>query len=264
LILVTSDDGFESDGLWKAVEALLPLGELLVVAPDRQWSGAGRSMPPQVSGRYQALDRELHGRPVRAYAIDASPALCVVHALIELAPRRPALVVAGINHGANLSTEVTVSGTVGAALEAATFGLPALAVSLDMDAVYHLTGHDGADYAAAQAFTRQFARLLLERELPFDADMLNVNLPREATPATPWRLTRLSRFRYYVPVAPDRSVGPGRPGYRPLEDAEAAEPDSDIYALHVDGVVSVTPLSLDLTSRVDLAALEAALRAGSR
>jgi len=260
LILLTSDDGFESEGLWSAAEALLPLGDLLVVAPDRQWSGAGRSMPPHVSGEYRAMDRELRGRLVRAYVVDASPALCVVHALLELAPRRPALVVAGINHGANLSTEVTVSGTVGAALEAATFGLPSLAVSLDMDAAYHLTNHGGAEVAAAQAFTLNFARLLLQRELPFDADLLNLNLPREATPATPWRLTRLSRRRYYLPVTPDRSTGTGRPGYRPLDDAAAAEPDSDIYALHVDGVVSVTPLSLDLTARVDLAALEAALR----
>ena len=133
LILVTNDDGIESRGLWAAVEAVLPLGEVFVVAADRQWSGGGRSMPPYVTGALQRVARSVHGVQVTAYAVDASPALTVVHGVLELAPRPPALVVSGINYGTNLGTEVTISGTVGAALEGGAFGIPSLAVSLDMD-----------------------------------------------------------------------------------------------------------------------------------
>jgi len=249
LILLTNDDGIESHALWAAVEAVLPLGDALVVAPNRQWSGAGRSMPYDVSGCITPAPREVAGRHVPAFAVDASPALTVIHAVLQLAPRCPNLVVSGINFGANLGIEVTISGTVGAALEAAAFGIPALAVSLEMDAADHLSGPERGDYRAAQVFTQRFARLLLESPPVADADLLNVNIPADATPASGWRRTRLSRRRYFLPLAPE---GTGRPGYRQIEDVEEAEEDTDIRAVKVDGVVSVTPLSLDLTARGEM------------
>jgi 5'-nucleotidase len=261
LILVTNDDGIESAGLWATVEALLPLGEVLVVAPDRQWSGGGRSMPPNVSGYYSEASRYVEGERVIAYAIDASPALAVQHAILELAPRRPSLVVSGVNFGLNMTTEVTISGTVGAALEASSFDIPALAVSLEMGAEHHLTGNAGADYAAAKAFTQRFAWYQLIYPPMYDIDVLSINIPSDATPRTLWRLTRLSRCRYFVPTAPDRTNGVGRPGYEVIDDMSHVELDSDVWALRVDRVVSVTPLSLDLTSRIDLTAAHDILRA---
>lgn len=255
LILVTNDDGIDSSGLWAAVAALLPLGEVAVVAPNRQWSGAGRSLPREVTGALTRADRTLGGQTVIAYAVDASPAQTVIHGLTELG-YRPALLVAGINFGENLSTEVTISGTVGAALEGATYGVPSLAVSLEMPISAHLTGGNGTDYRTAASFTRRFAALLLRRRLPFDLDALNVNVPDDATPETPWRLTFLSRSRYFVPLAPDRENGHGRPGYRHLADPAAAERGSDVWTLRVERQVSVTPLSLDLTSRMDFGAIE--------
>jgi 5'-nucleotidase len=262
LILVTNDDGIESKGLWAAVEAVLPLGEVLVVAPDRQWSGGGRSMPPNVTGDIQPVKRSVNGEHVTAYAVDASPALAVVHGMVELAPRPPALVVSGINSGANLSIEVTISGTVGAALEGSAFGIPAMAVSLEMDPTYHFTDDNGADYSAAMAFTQQFARQWLTCVFPYDVDVLSVNIPSDATPHTPWRLTRLSRHRYFISLPPDRANGQGRPGYKLIENSMQTEPDSDVWALKVDRVVSVTPLSLDLTSRAELLAIYQQLHAG--
>ena len=257
LILITNDDGIESQGLWAVVEALLPLGELLVVAPDRQWSGAGRSMPHHLTGRLTSADREVQGQFVRAYAVDATPALAVAHGLLELADRRPKLVVSGINYGENLSTEVTISGTVGAALEAASSGIPALAISLTLPISQHLTGGEMVDYTAAQAFATRFSRLLLERRMPFDVDVLNANVPREATPETPWRLARLLRQRYFEPTAPDRNAGGNAsPGYRLMEAPAAAEPGSDVHLLVAQGFVTVTPLSVDITSRVDFGQLE--------
>jgi 5'-nucleotidase len=262
LILVTNDDGIGSKGLWAAVEAVLPLGEVLVVAPDRQWSGGGRSMPPGVTGRIQLATREVNGERVTAYAVDASPALAVVHGVVELAPRPPALVVSGINSGANLGIEVTISGTVGAALEGSAFGIPSLAVSLEMDSAYHFIYENGADYSAAMAFTQQFARQWLARVFPDDVDVFSVNVPSDATPHTPWRLTRLSHHRYFISLPPDRANGQGRPGYKLIEDIRQTEPDSDIWALKVDCIVSVTPLSLDLTSRVGFGTIYRRLRDG--
>lgn len=250
LILVTNDDGIDSSGLWAVVEAVLPLGEVLVVAPDRQWSGGGRSMPRDVSGRIRPAHREVNGQEVAAYAVDASPALAVDHGVVELAPRTPALAISGINFGANLGIEVTISGTVGAALEASAFGIPAMAVSLEMDAEHHLRGKDGVDYTASRAFVRWLAQHLLTHAMPHDVDVINVNIPDAAKLQTPWRLTRLSRRRYFIPLPPDRDNGEGRPGYKMIEDPRQAEMDSDVRAIVVDRVVSVTPLSLDLTSRV--------------
>jgi 5'-nucleotidase len=252
LILVTNDDGIDSDGLWAAAAAVLPLGDVLVVAPDRQWSGGGRSMPRHVTGSIRRTARRIDGRRVPGFAVDASPALAVDHGVIELAPHRPALVVSGINFGANLGIEVTISGTVGAALEGSAFGIPALAVSLEMGAEHHLTGDAKADYAASRSFIRHFAAVLLAQRLPPDVDALNVNIPADATPLTSWRFTRLSRRRYFLPVPPDRANGEGRPGYKLIENVAGADRGTDIHTLLVDRMISVTPLSLDLTSRIPI------------
>ena len=262
LILVTNDDGIAAAGLWAAVEALLPLGEVLVVAPDRQWSGAGRSFPQEVTGRITPASRLVAGAWVTAYAVDASPALAVIHAMTEFCLRRPSLVVSGINNGLNMGNEVTISGTVGAALEAGTFGIPALAVSLEMDPAYHLTGDERADYRATQAQIRFFAQQSLAHNVPHhDVAALNLNVPASATLETPWRVTRLARSRYWAPIAPNREQGQGRPGYRVIKDVLSPS-DSDIWAVMVDRVVSVSPVSLDLTSRIDLELFGSCLREG--
>jgi 5'-nucleotidase len=259
LILVTNDDGIDAKGLWAAVEAVLPLGEVLVVAPSRQWSGAGRAYTRGDTGRIVSLEREINARQIRAYAIDASPALAVFRAVLELTQRRPALVVSGINFGYNLGTDVTISGTVGAALEAAAFSIPAMAVSLEMAPIHHLTGDDAADYAGAISIARQFAQRLLANGLPSGVEILSVNLPRSATPQTPWRLTRLFRGRYFLPR--EDSTASDGPSYVPMEDLSRVDPDSDVWAARVDGMVSVTPLTQDLTSRVDFRSVNASLHA---
>ena len=267
LILITNDDGITSPGLWAAVQAVLPLGELLVVAPDRQWSGAGRSMPPGPEGRIARylLEVDIKLPPlqggVTAYQADASPALAVLHGVLELAPRRPALLISGINFGENLGTDVTVSGTVGAALQGADCGIPSLAVSLQTPKENHVNPSDSVDFTAAIHFTRLFARRVLAAALPFDVDVLKIDVPDDATPDTPWRLTRVSRRARYVSVPPRRTslAEPAPIDYDVMAHPERTEPDSDIYALAVDRVVSVAPLSLDLTSRTPFGEIEALL-----
>jgi len=271
LILITNDDGFASPGLRAAVQAALPLGEVLVVAPDRQWSGAGRSMPPGPKGRIsrRSMEIEMDLPPasgglggITAYQVDGSPALAVLHALLELAPRRPALLISGINYGENIGSDVTVSGTVGAALQGAAMEIPALATSLQTPKETHTNPSDGVDFTAAIHFTRLFARHLLNASLPFDVDLLKVDVPSDATPETPWRLTRVSRHAYFVAIQPQQRnlAEPGMIDYDALPHPERVEPDSDIYALAVDRVVAVAPLSLDLTSRADFGEMEALLR----
>jgi len=276
LILITNDDGITSPGLRATVQAVLPLGDPLVVAPARQWSGAGRSMPQGDAGRISRHPLEVDGRPVMAYQVDSSPALAVAHALLGLVPRRPALLVSGINYGENMGADVTISGTVGAALQGADLGIPALAVSLQTPKETHVYPSDSVDFAAAIHFTRLFARWMLQVMLPFDVDVLKIDVPDDATPETAWRLTRVSRQAYFVAALPqqaspaDPAAPPsvGRCGggidYEPLAHPERTEPDSDIYALAVDRVVSVAPLSLDLTSRADPGEIEALLRGHSR
>jgi 5'-nucleotidase len=264
LVLVTSDNGIASEGLWAAAEALLSIGEVLVVAPDRQGSGGRRSMPSTATGESKPYVREIDGQRVLGYAVDASTALAVRRGVLELACRKPSLVVSGINHGYTLSTDAAISGTVDAALEGAALGIPAMSISLEMDPGHLLLGGVRANYDAAKAFVERFALHLLSYPLTYDADVLNINLPADAAPDTPWRLTRLARERHPRPQAPNRTAGQRRPGYAVLANAMQARMDSDVWAVQVDRVVSVTPLSLDLTARTICSGWGASARRGSR
>jgi 5'-nucleotidase len=259
LILVTCDDGVESPGLRAAVRAVLDLGEVLVSVPCEQQSGAGRSLPTFNDG---AIDYWVGGQQVPTYAIHGSPAQAVLYALVEVVPRRPVLCVSGINFGENVGTCVTGSGTVGAAMEAADEGIPGLAVSLETDTEYHYNHSEDLDLTAAVHFTRLFAARMIKQRMPRDVDLLKVEVPRDATPETPWRITRLSRQRYYqaLPSGRHHLTEKRRLGYEVIVDYATLEPDSDVYALQVDRVVSVTPLSLDLTSRVTPKELDDLLR----
>jgi 5'-nucleotidase len=260
-ILLTNDDGIRSPGLWAAAEALQTLGFVTVVAPREQWSGAGRSLPSNLSGRINIETIRVDGREWQAYAVDGTPAQAVQHGILEVLPRPPDLVVAGINYGENIGSGVTISGTVGAALEGACFGIPALAISLETETHFNLSYSTEIDFSAAVFFTQKFARLVLRLPRPPDVDVLKVEVPEGATPATPWRLTRVSRQRYYVPSKPQRAAlsDVGHIGYRRFVDAALLEPDSDVRAL-IDHCVSVTPLSQDITSRVEFGGFEKTLR----
>jgi 5'-nucleotidase len=261
LILVTNDDGIGSPGLRAAVAAVGFLGELIVAAPYRQQSGAGRSMPAFSSGRIFETTLEIDDAEIPAYAVLGTPAQVVQHAVLELAPRLPDLVVSGINYGENLGSGITVSGTVGAALEAAAFGVKGLAASLGVDKQHHLSHSTEVNFGVAAHFTAYLARLLLRRELPFDVDVIKLDVPASATIETEWRLTRVSRQRYFVliPTRDGALSSPGRMDYEPNPHLDQSEPDSDIYAFAVDRVVSVSPVSLDLTSRAELAQVTQAL-----
>lgn len=261
-ILLTNDDGIQSPGLWMAASTLSNLGYVHVVAPRDQFSGAGRSMPTNSDGVITTRQMRVNGKDWTVYAVGGTPAQTVQHAVLEILPECPDLVVSGINYGENLGTGVTVSGTVGAALEGASLGIPSLAISLETEPSYHLTYSDDIDFTAAGYFAEYFSRLLIEQRMPKDVHALKVDVPSEATPDTPWEITRLSLRRYYEPTPPERESWeqPGKVGYRLIADPREDESDTDVYAIRVKRLVSVTPLTLDLTSRVPLDDLEQLLR----
>jgi 5'-nucleotidase len=263
LILLTNDDGIRSPGLWAAAEGLSELGFVVVAAPREQSSGAGRSMPISSDGKLHEEQMVVRGRTWNVYAVGGSPAQAVQHGILELLPRCPDLVVAGINYGENLTVGVTISGTVGAALEGAAAGVPSLAVSLEMSEHDYMSHSEAIDFSGATFFTCYFASRLLEIPKMADVDVLKIDVPRNATPETPWKMTRLSRQKYYVPKVPPRkhleeSV---KLGFEVAFDETTLEPESDAYAICIEQKVSVTPLSLDLTSRVEFEELERKLRA---
>ena len=261
-ILLTNDDGILSPGLWAAAGALSELGFVHVAAPRDQYSAAGRSMPITSDGIIEVREVTVNGNTWKVHAVGGTPAQAVQHGILEIMPVKPDLVVAGINFGENPGSGVTISGTVGAALEGASFGIPALAISLETEQKHHYSHSNQVDFSAAAYFTRFFGHLLLNKSLPEDVDVLKVDIPCDATVETPWAVTRLSRRPYFEPTMPERPSWdiPVRLGYHIIENYEDDAPDTDIYAVFVRRIVSVTPLSLDLTSRLDLAAFESELR----
>ncbi|MGB7538707.1 MAG: 5'/3'-nucleotidase SurE [Anaerolineales bacterium] len=261
-ILLTNDDGIESRGLWAAAEALARVGDVTVVAPSRQWSGAGRSFPRTTSGKIDVREKIFGGENHRVFAVDGSPAQVVLFALFDILPSPPSLVVAGINFGENVGYGITISGTVGAVLEAAANGLQALAVSQETPADQKEDLACEVDFSAAAYFTRLFAEKIIALPAQPDVAALKVDVPLGATPDTPWTLTRLSRTRYYQPVRTGRKSfsTPAQIPFRIEFNPQQEEPGSDVYALHVEGKVSVTPFSLDLTARADFSEVDANLR----
>ena len=261
-ILLTNDDGIQSPGLWAAAEALSDLGYVTVAAPRLQSSGMVRSLPHTSDGVIRPEVLNVRGKEWTVYAVGGSPAQAVLHGILEIMPQRPHLVVSGINYGENVASGITISGTVGAAMEAAGMGIPALAMSLETDPSHHHSYSPEDDFSTAAWFTAYFGRLMLEKKMPSDVDLLKVDVPNDATPSTPWQVTRLSRQHYFMPIAPERQSWdePKRVGYK-LEPNLDCEPDSDVYVLRVRRQVAVTPLSLDFTSRVAFADLDRLLRA---
>ena len=261
-ILLTNDDGILSPGLWAAASALSTLGFVTVTAPRDQASGAGRSLPNTSDGIIEEQRVQVNGQEWSVFSIGGTPAQTVLHGVYEVMKTRPDLVVSGINYGENVATGVTISGTVGAALEGAALGIPSMAVSLEADPKYHLTYSEEVSFLVAAEFALRIARLLLRKKLPGDVHVLKVDVPSDATMDTAWQLTRVSRQRYYEPIAPTRSSWTERTvmQYREAAEFDQEAEDTDVYVLRKKRMVSVSPLSLDLTSRVDFAELDQLLR----
>ena len=232
-ILVTNDDGVQAQGIAVLADALQGLGEVWVVAPDRERSGASHSI-----SLHSPLRLLSHGE--RRFAVDGTPGDCVYLAINHLfKDERPALVVSGINHGANLADDITYSGTVAAALEATMLGIPSVAVSLCGRGAQR-------NFAPTAAFTRSLVEQVLAHPLP-QGVLLNVNVPPESD-GVRYRITRQGRRAYLQEVI--EKIDPrGKPYYWIGGDELAHQdiPGSDCNAVYDEKVISVTPLHLDMT-----------------
>jgi 5'-nucleotidase len=238
-ILVTNDDGYFSPGIQALATALKPLGDVVIVAPQTEASAVGHALTLR-----RPLRLEHVGPGV--YAVDGTPTDCINIAIAEVLKGAPDLVVSGINKGLNIGDDVTYSGTVAGALEAALLGYPAIAVSLEFTA--------GAwDFAAASAAAAGLSHALLAQPLPARS-FLNINVPQGRVKGT--RVTVQAK-RNHITKVNKRTDPRGRP-YFWIEEAEddwQADPRSDHQAIR-DGCISVTALQPDLTDHDALAQVE--------
>ena len=241
-ILISNDDGYVSEGLRALVDAVSPLGEVWVVAPEAEQSASSHAI---------SIHRPLRIREVRPggmrpgtserwYAIDGTPTDCSYIAINHLMKdARPQLMLSGINHGPNLADDVTYSGTVAAAMEASILGVPAIAFSLVM--------RGRMEFAPAARFAHRLAEAALGQDLPANL-LLNVNIPGGIDP-TSYAVTRLGKHSYGFEVV--EKVDPRGRKYYWIGGNEYQHddiPGSDCNAVLRDGMVSVTPLHLALTA----------------
>jgi|SRR5271157_511222 len=253
-ILITNDDGVGSSGLLAAFEAAGSLGEVTIVAPATQQSAVGRSMtlfePLRIS------KHKVNG--ATAYSVSGTPTDAVIIGMFVVMTKKPDLVISGFNIGENLSTEAaTTSGTIGAALEAAGQGIPAIAVSISVEDdgdKFADTDHK-RDYSVAIEVVRRLARCVLDGALPEGVDVLNVNVPANAKPDTEVVITRLARRMYQTRVHHRRDPR-GRPYYwidgTVVEDAPEG---TDLHTMK-NNMISITPMTLDMTAATDFKGLE--------
>jgi 5'-nucleotidase len=238
MILVTNDDGIDSEGLLTLRAALARLDSTVVIAPTRNWTAAGHT---------KTLDRPLRVAEVKladgtaAYSSDGTPSDCVALAMLGFATERPRLVVSGINKGPNLADDITYSGTVAAAMESVVWGIPAIAVSL---ADFYQW-----DFAYAAEFTARLAERTIDNGLSGPV-LLNVNVP--AVPRAEIggvAVTRLGKRVYRDELI--RRVDPfGRDYYwigGEVPSGRSDERGTDIWAV-THNLVSITPILMDLTN----------------
>ncbi|HYC55292.1 MAG TPA: 5'/3'-nucleotidase SurE [Candidatus Binatia bacterium] len=238
MLLACNDDGIQSAGLLALVEALRKIDEVVVVAPDRERSAVSHAL---------TLERPLRSEEIRPgwFAVDGTPTDCINLALNGLfRDQRPWLVVSGINRGANLGDDITYSGTVSAAMESVLLGIPAVAFSQ--------VGRVTFQYDAAASFAAVLVASLKERPLPPDT-LLNVNVPEQ--PPSGFAITRQGKRRYGDAIV--ENLDPRGRKYYWIGGSELEfddEPGTDFTAIR-DGLVSVTPLHLDLTNYESMKAL---------
>src|SRR5690242_4207390 len=239
LILVTNDDGYRSEGIHALARALRDVGDVTIVAPTTEASAIGHALTLRHVLRLDAIDE-------RVFSVDGTPTDCVNVAIAHVFKGLPDLVVSGINKGWNLGDDVTYSGTVAGALEAALLGMPAIAVSLRQT-----RGDYDFSHAARAAAT--FADAVLRRPLPART-FLNINVPKGQPKGC--RVTVQAK-RNHVTSVSERHDPKGRPYYWIEEGQNDWEPhDRSDYQAVRDGYVSVTPLQPDLTAHGALAAVE--------
>ncbi|MSR36481.1 MAG: 5'/3'-nucleotidase SurE [Gemmatimonadetes bacterium] len=233
-VLVTNDDGYAATGIKVLAAAARALGEVTIVAPDREQSATSHSL---------TLHHPLRARPAPdgGWMVDGTPTDCVTLAVNALLPHRPDVVLSGINHGPNMGEDVLYSGTVSAAMEATVLGIPAIAFSYSGDPLANIEAWEGP-------VRRLLLSILDQGSFPEDT-LLSVNLPAIAPDQVRGvRVTSLGRRRYSDSIT--RALDPSGREYFWIGGGVSqwsGNPDSDFRAVEA-AMISVTPLHLDLTN----------------
>jgi 5'-nucleotidase len=247
-ILVTNDDGVTAPGLLELAKELASLGQVTILAPDRNWSAAGHT---------KTMDRPMRVKPVdvldgiQTFSTDGAPSDCVALAVLGFLQQKVDLVVSGINPNANLGHDMTYSGTVTAAMEAVIWGLPGIAVSLNAP-LHPITP---VNFQPAARVARQITNMVARRGIP-PGVMLNVNIPYlPLAEIQGYRITRQG-LRVYRDKLVSRLDPRGRPYYWIGGEEPTGVPDegTDFGAL-AHNYVSITPLHLDMTAYAEMSSL---------
>jgi 5'-nucleotidase len=255
LIFVTNDDGVFSPGLCAAAEAVQNLGDLLIVAPRFQQTSMGRSFPRSKDvGIIEKVKIVVNGCEIEAYGVHGSPAHAVSHGILELADRKPDICISGINYGENLGLSISCSGTLGAAYEADSYDIPSIAVSKQADlSIQHACDYKKMDWDVSKKITRDLTAEVLNNGLPDQVSILNINVPDGAHINTEIRTTKQGRNNYSIFKKPDKrdfSISYVLKSQLDV-DIDKIDKNSDVYAFYFDKVISVTPLTWNLSVNTD-------------
>ena len=240
-ILLSNDDGYRAPGLSAMVEAVSDFGEVTVIAPNQDRSGASNSLTLTVPVRVEQIDNGY-------FVCSGTPTDCVHLGITGLIPKGPDMIISGINNARNLGDDVLYSGTVGAAMEGRFLGLPAIAVSL--------AGEDPSHFDTAGNVVRQLLDRMLQAPLS-PSTILNINvpdLPRDQISG--WQATRLGRRgRAFPTIRAKDPVGKDIYWIGAAGVEQDAGPGTDFFAI-AQGYVSITPLTADMTDRTRLTELD--------
>ena len=251
--LISNDDGITASGILASKKSVEKLCDTYVVAPETQQSGIGHALTlyePLRVNEHILKDGSI------GYGVTGTPTDAVTIALFEIMNEKPDIMISGINTGFNIGqAELTTSGTLGAALEAASFGIPSIAISQEVtrDDIKFENGAVEIDFKYAGKMLNKLTKIVLKKGLPEGIDLLNVNIPENPI-NDEFEVVKLGK-RMYTPIIHKREDPRGKPYYwiggMPYEEDE---PGSDGYELRRAQKTTVTPLKLDLTS--DMSALK--------
>ena len=249
--LISNDDGITASGILAAKKAVDDLCDVCVVAPEIQQSGIGHAITlyePLRANEVQLRDGSV------GYSVSGTPTDAVSIALFEILDEKPDIMISGINTGYNLGqAELTTSRTLGAAIEAASFNIPTIAISQEVvrDDIKFENGHVEIDFSFAGKMLNKLAKIVLKKGLPDGIDLLNVNIPENPSDEE-FEVVRLGK-RMYTPVIEKRLD----PRYKPYywiggEPYEEHTPGSDGHTLRNLQKTTITPIKIDLTSDMNL------------
>jgi 5'-nucleotidase len=248
LVMVTNDDSVQSNGIIELARAASKHAEAIIVAPEQPQSATAMSLTFHKPLRVNRVRRE----KFECYAVSGSPGDCVMVGVNKILPRRPDLIVSGINIGDNDTfQDILASGTVAAALESAVTGIPAIAFSMEVtgETMFALE-YDQPDFSKAGVIAGEIIRDVLENGMPEGAEILNVNFPLKVQPNTPIKLTDVGRRKYTDKVMVRRDPR-GRPYYWLFGERLSAFPErTDAEAVLVKKHVSISPMVMRMSGPI--------------